>query len=154
MGVIMLTHELNNFTMSEAVKFHDQLKSAFKYMVPMGVATNQTQPYIETNYSLPSFEQCTAKTIFLIYVLTLVQTSAVRPPSLVVFHPPRRDLLVQQGLGPRLGPRLGPLRLGPLLLGPLLLADRRAQTPLVPRIKHHLMVWECLLRVQHSSVLL
>lgn len=55
-GTIMLTHELNNFTMSEAVKFYDQLKSAFKYLVPMGVANNQTQPYVETNYSLPTFE--------------------------------------------------------------------------------------------------
>ncbi|KAH7886777.1 carbohydrate esterase family 4 protein [Phlebopus sp. FC_14] len=56
-GTIMLTHELNNFTMSEAVKFYDQLKSAFKYLVPMGVATNQSQPYVETGYALPSFEQ-------------------------------------------------------------------------------------------------
>ncbi|KAG8215891.1 carbohydrate esterase family 4 protein [Butyriboletus roseoflavus] len=56
-GTIMLTHELNNFTMSEAVKFYSQLKSAFKYIVPMGVATNQTQPYVEANYSLPSFDQ-------------------------------------------------------------------------------------------------
>lgn len=26
----MLTHELNNFTMSEAIKFYPQLKAAFK----------------------------------------------------------------------------------------------------------------------------
>ncbi|KAG1846119.1 hypothetical protein C8R48DRAFT_733320 [Suillus tomentosus] len=56
-GTIMLTHELNNFTMSEAMKFYTQLKAAFKYLVPMGVATNQTQPYVETNDSLPSFDQ-------------------------------------------------------------------------------------------------
>ena len=54
----MLTHELNNFTMAEAVKFYDQLKSAFKYLVPMGVAANITQPYVETNYSQPDFAQC------------------------------------------------------------------------------------------------
>jgi len=59
----MLTHELTNFTMSEAVKFYTQLKAAFKYLVPMGVATNQTQPYVETNYSLPTFEQCTTNAI-------------------------------------------------------------------------------------------
>ena len=29
-GGIMLTHELNNFTMSEAVKWYPQLKQAFK----------------------------------------------------------------------------------------------------------------------------
>jgi hypothetical protein len=62
----MLTHELNNFTMSEAMKFYDQLKAAFKYIVPMGVATNQTQPYVETGYSLPSFEQCMANITSLI----------------------------------------------------------------------------------------
>ncbi|KAH7907461.1 carbohydrate esterase family 4 protein [Hygrophoropsis aurantiaca] len=56
-GTTMLTHELNNFTMSEAVRFLDQLKSAFKYLVPIGVALNQTQPYVETGYSLPSFAQ-------------------------------------------------------------------------------------------------
>ena len=54
----MLTHELNNFTMSEAVKFYPQLKAAFKNLVPMGVAINQSHPYVETNYSLPNFEQC------------------------------------------------------------------------------------------------
>ncbi|KAH7907452.1 hypothetical protein BJ138DRAFT_972184, partial [Hygrophoropsis aurantiaca] len=56
-GTIMLTHELTNFTMSEAIKFYDQLKAAFKYLVPVGVGLNQTQPYVETNYSLPSFSQ-------------------------------------------------------------------------------------------------
>ncbi|KIK92445.1 carbohydrate esterase family 4 protein [Paxillus rubicundulus Ve08.2h10] len=56
-GTIMLTHELNNFTMSEAMKFYDQLKAAFKYIVPLGVATNQTQPYVETDYAQPNFEQ-------------------------------------------------------------------------------------------------
>lgn len=29
-----------------------------KYIVPVGVALNQTQPYVESNYSLPSFQQC------------------------------------------------------------------------------------------------
>jgi len=58
-GVIMLTHELNNFTMSEAVKFYDQLKAAFTAIVPVGVALNKTQPYVETNYSLPTFQQYT-----------------------------------------------------------------------------------------------
>jgi hypothetical protein len=61
-GTIMLTHELNNFTMAEAVKFYDQLKSAFKYLVPMGVAANITQPYVETNYSQPDFAQYIAGT--------------------------------------------------------------------------------------------
>ncbi|KAJ3807322.1 carbohydrate esterase family 4 protein [Lentinula aff. lateritia] len=57
-GAIILTHELNNFTMSEAVQFYPQLKSSFQHIVPVGVSLNKTQPYVETNYSLPTFEQC------------------------------------------------------------------------------------------------
>jgi len=56
-GAIMLTHELNNFTMSEAVKWYPQLKSSFDYLVPVGVALNKTYPYQEKNYTLPTFEQ-------------------------------------------------------------------------------------------------
>lgn len=58
-GTIMLTHELNNFTMSEAVKFYDQLASAFSSIVPIGVALNVADPYFEGGYSLPSFEEYT-----------------------------------------------------------------------------------------------
>jgi len=57
-GAIMLTHELNNYTMSEAIKFYPQLKSAFTGgIAPVGVTLNKTQPYVESNYSLPSFSQ-------------------------------------------------------------------------------------------------
>jgi hypothetical protein len=56
-GTIMLTHELNNFTMQEAINFYPLLKSSFKDMVPIGVARNISQPYVETDYSLPSFEE-------------------------------------------------------------------------------------------------
>ncbi|KAK0241221.1 carbohydrate esterase family 4 protein [Armillaria nabsnona] len=57
-GTIMLTHELNNYTMSTAMKWYPQLKAAFQYMVPIAVAMNNTQPYVETNYSFPTFDQC------------------------------------------------------------------------------------------------
>lgn len=57
-GTIILTHELTNFTMSEAIKMHPKLVAAFKYLVPVGVAYNWTQPYLEQNYYLPSFAQC------------------------------------------------------------------------------------------------
>ena len=57
-GAIILTHELNNFTMQEAIKFYPLLKQAFKNLVPVGVGWNWTQPYVETNYSLPNFQQC------------------------------------------------------------------------------------------------
>ncbi|KAK0459197.1 uncharacterized protein EV420DRAFT_1538860 [Desarmillaria tabescens] len=56
-GTIMLTHELNNYTMSTAMKWYPQLKSAFQYLVPIAVAMNNTQPYVETNYTFPSFQQ-------------------------------------------------------------------------------------------------
>lgn len=56
-GAIILTHELNNFTMSEAVKFYPQLKGAFQHIVPVGVALNKSKPYQEAGYSLPSFQQ-------------------------------------------------------------------------------------------------
>jgi len=54
-GTMILTHELNNFTMSEAVKWYPALKAAFAAIVPIGVAYNVTHPYVETNYTLPSF---------------------------------------------------------------------------------------------------
>ncbi|KAK0212360.1 carbohydrate esterase family 4 protein [Desarmillaria ectypa] len=59
-GTIMLTHELNNYTMSTAMKWYPQLKAAFQYLVPIAVAMNNTQPYVETNYSFPSFQQYVA----------------------------------------------------------------------------------------------
>ncbi|KIK60426.1 carbohydrate esterase family 4 protein [Collybiopsis luxurians FD-317 M1] len=62
-GAIILTHEIDNFTMSEAVKFYPQLKSVFQHIVPVGVSLNKTQPYVETNYSLPTFEEYVAGTL-------------------------------------------------------------------------------------------
>ncbi|KAJ7590427.1 carbohydrate esterase family 4 protein [Mycena floridula] len=59
-GAIILTHELNNYTMSEAVKWYPQLKAAFNHIVPVGVAMNKTHPYVETNYTLPTFAQYVA----------------------------------------------------------------------------------------------
>ncbi|KZP15538.1 carbohydrate esterase family 4 protein [Athelia psychrophila] len=61
-GTIILTHELNNYTMQEAINFYPKLKAAFKALVPVGVAMNISQPYVETNYTLPSFSQYTSGT--------------------------------------------------------------------------------------------
>ncbi|KAK0491978.1 carbohydrate esterase family 4 protein [Armillaria luteobubalina] len=55
-GAIILTHELNNYTMSTAMKWYPQLKQAISCRSP--VALNNTQPYVETDYSMPSFEEC------------------------------------------------------------------------------------------------
>ncbi|KAA1478552.1 glycoside hydrolase/deacetylase [Dentipellis sp. KUC8613] len=61
-GGIMLTHELNNFTMYEAVKFYPQLQAAFSHIMPVGVVLNKSQPYVETNYTLPSFTEYISST--------------------------------------------------------------------------------------------
>ena len=84
-GSILLTHELNEGTMKKAIEWYPRLKSYFsvrwlflphtpmlplriseisadiylcQHLVPVGVALNKTQPYKETNYTLPTFEQC------------------------------------------------------------------------------------------------
>lgn len=44
--------------MSAAIKWYPQLADAFEYLVPIGVAMNVTHPYVETEYLLPTFEQC------------------------------------------------------------------------------------------------
>lgn len=56
-GTIILTHELNNYTMSEAIRQYPALKAAFKNVIPVGVGYNVTQPYQETNYTQQSFSQ-------------------------------------------------------------------------------------------------
>ncbi|KAJ7260430.1 carbohydrate esterase family 4 protein [Mycena haematopus] len=56
-GAIMLTHELTNFTMQMAIDNHPKLAAAFAHLVPIAVAQNRTQPYVETNYTMPSFAE-------------------------------------------------------------------------------------------------
>ncbi|KAJ7064277.1 carbohydrate esterase family 4 protein [Mycena amicta] len=60
-GAIMLTHELNNFTMGLAVTNYPKLLEAFDYVVPVAIAMNKTQPYAETNVTLPSFKDYAAQ---------------------------------------------------------------------------------------------
>ncbi|KAF8629725.1 hypothetical protein AX15_003303 [Amanita polypyramis BW_CC] len=57
-GVIILTHELNNFTMSEAIKFYPQLRAAFQSIVPVGVALNQTS--YPNNFTLSALTEMRA----------------------------------------------------------------------------------------------
>ncbi|KAF7325992.1 Carbohydrate esterase family 4 protein [Mycena kentingensis (nom. inval.)] len=56
-GAIILAHELNNYTMQTALDNYPKLASAFKHIVPVGVALNKTQPYAETNYTQASFAE-------------------------------------------------------------------------------------------------
>jgi hypothetical protein len=43
--------------MSEAVKFLPQIKAAFKYVLPIAVALNESHPYEEEDITYPNFEQ-------------------------------------------------------------------------------------------------
>jgi len=56
-GPIVLNHELNNYTMSEMIKWYPQIKSAFTHIVPLASALNVTHPYAEQNYTFPDFAQ-------------------------------------------------------------------------------------------------
>nr|GAT51258.1 carbohydrate esterase family 4 protein [Mycena chlorophos] len=56
-GTIMLTHELNNYTMQTAIDNYPKLRAAFDALVPIAVALNITHPYAETNYTMPTFQQ-------------------------------------------------------------------------------------------------
>jgi len=47
-GAIILTHELNNFTMSEAIKFYPKLKAVFQ-MLPVGQAMNLSFTLAQNN---------------------------------------------------------------------------------------------------------
>ncbi|CEQ40655.1 SPOSA6832_02279 [Sporobolomyces salmonicolor] len=53
----VLTHELNNDTMSMSEKYLPQIQKAFKYVAPVAVCNNNTQPYVETGYTYPNFAQ-------------------------------------------------------------------------------------------------
>ncbi|KAJ7653769.1 hypothetical protein B0H17DRAFT_1186291 [Mycena rosella] len=54
-GAIILTHELNNYTMQTAIDNYPKLAAAFDHLAPVGVTQNKTTPYVETNYTQPSF---------------------------------------------------------------------------------------------------
>lgn len=43
--------------MSEAVKFYPMIKAAFKYILPIATALNETHPYEEQDITFPNFEQ-------------------------------------------------------------------------------------------------
>jgi hypothetical protein len=46
---------LDNYTMSQATSMLPAIKAAFKYVVPICAAMNQTHPYAETNITCPNF---------------------------------------------------------------------------------------------------
>eukprot|EP00918_Siedleckia_nematoides_P047183 GHVU01103357.1.p1 GENE.GHVU01103357.1~~GHVU01103357.1.p1 ORF type:complete len:444 (+),score=9.57 GHVU01103357.1:66-1397(+) len=56
-GTIVLTHELNAATMTTNENFLPKIGQVFKYITPVGVCQNITQPYVETNFTYPTFDQ-------------------------------------------------------------------------------------------------
>lgn len=69
-GPIILSHELDNTTMSEAEKWLPQIQSSFAHIVPIGVGLNNTNPYLEGTIKYPSFDQFVAGTITLSPIAT------------------------------------------------------------------------------------
>lgn len=43
--------------MSEMMTYYPKIKAAFSHIVPIAAAMNQTNPYVETNWVYPTFEQ-------------------------------------------------------------------------------------------------
>ncbi|PPR00737.1 hypothetical protein CVT24_000943 [Panaeolus cyanescens] len=85
-GTIILAHELNDFTMQEAIKFYPKLKAAFAHIVPIAVGLNITHPYVEGNTTFPTFEQyitgsMTLSTNFTIANNSVLSTSSSSSPS-------------------------------------------------------------------------
>ncbi|KAF9039217.1 carbohydrate esterase family 4 protein [Panaeolus papilionaceus] len=83
-GTIILAHELNDFTMQEAINFYPKLKAAFSHIVPIAVGMNVTHPYVEGNTTFPTFEQyitgsMTLSTNLTVANNTVQSTSSVQP---------------------------------------------------------------------------
>ncbi|KAJ7615504.1 carbohydrate esterase family 4 protein [Roridomyces roridus] len=71
-GAILLTHELTNFTMQTSMDYHPKLLQVFDHIVPISVAQNKTTPYLETNYTMPTFAE---------YIAGTTQTNGSTPAS-------------------------------------------------------------------------
>ncbi|POW09753.1 hypothetical protein PSTT_06595, partial [Puccinia striiformis] len=52
-GTVVLSHELNAGTMNTSAAFLPKIQAAFKYVVPVAVCQNNSQPYLETDYTYP-----------------------------------------------------------------------------------------------------
>ncbi|KAL8283630.1 hypothetical protein RQP46_005425 [Phenoliferia psychrophenolica] len=61
-GTIVLSHELNNFTMQESESFLPKIQAAFQHVAPIAVCNNNTNPYAEAGYTYPNFQQWAAGT--------------------------------------------------------------------------------------------
>ncbi|KAF7360555.1 Carbohydrate esterase family 4 protein [Mycena venus] len=85
-GAIMLAHELNNYTMQTAIDNYPKLAAAFDHLVPVGVGYNKTQPYVETNYSQPTFQACEFLALNLFSSIPVTFGPLHRPPLIVLLR--------------------------------------------------------------------
>lgn len=56
---IVLNHEVNAQTMNEIINQYPNIKSNFKYIVPVASGLNVTNPYAEQNLTYPTFAEVT-----------------------------------------------------------------------------------------------
>ncbi|KAF9475036.1 glycoside hydrolase/deacetylase [Pholiota conissans] len=61
-GTMILMHELNEFTMNQAMKYYPKLKDVFKHIVPVATGLNITHPYVEDGYTMQNFAEHLAST--------------------------------------------------------------------------------------------
>lgn len=54
-GTIVLSHELNAGTLNTSAAFLPRIQQAFKYVTPVAVCQNNSRPYVETDYTYPTF---------------------------------------------------------------------------------------------------
>ncbi|WFD00023.1 hypothetical protein MYAM1_002769 [Malassezia yamatoensis] len=62
-GVVVLTHELTNDTMSEFIKMYPKIKKAYKHVVPLTACYNATTPYQEDTPTYPNFADFVGGTV-------------------------------------------------------------------------------------------
>ncbi|MBW0507145.1 hypothetical protein O181_046860 [Austropuccinia psidii MF-1] len=61
-GIVVLSHELNADTMNTNAAYLPKIQQAFKYVVPIAVCQNNSQPYVESGFTYPTFSEWAAGT--------------------------------------------------------------------------------------------
>jgi hypothetical protein len=57
-GIIVLTHEIDGFTMNMSETMLPKVSQAFQYVTPAGVCNNNTHPYVEREFRYPVCLPC------------------------------------------------------------------------------------------------
>lgn len=56
-GNIVLSHEINNMTMTLAMQHYPEIKKAYKHVVDVATCMNISHPYVEQVITYPTFDQ-------------------------------------------------------------------------------------------------